>query len=237
MDRESLLNRLKAKPDLNLFVADVINDAAILPILFEIVLTEKSGIKYTCSKIIRMVSEQKPELVYSYFENVALWLRHPNSFIKWDGILALSNLVSVDHEDKFRAIYEDYFGLIRDPQMITASNVIGNAWKIVFARPEWENDITARLLEVPGIMYMYKGEPSPECNRIVCGHVLACFGHYFDRSGSQGAMIRFAQGQLGNSRKAVAKNAEKFLKSHSIRQTNKILFNHSKPSNDQGEPS
>ena len=154
MDRESLLNRLKAKPDLNLFVAEVIRDAAILPILFEIVLTEKSGIKYTCSKIIRMVSEQKPELVYSYFENVALCLRHPNSFIKWDGILALSNLAAVDREDKFGAIYEDYFELIRDPQMITASNVIGNAWKIVFARPEWENDITARLLEVPG-NYVY----------------------------------------------------------------------------------
>ena len=237
MDRESVLNRLKTKPDLNLFVAEVIRNAAILPVLFEIVLTETSGIKYTCSKIIRMVSEQKPELVYPYFENVALWLRHPNSFIKWDGILALSNLAAVDREDKFGAIYEDYFGLIRDPQMITASNVIGNAWKIVFARPEWENDITARLLEVPGITYLYKGEASPECSRIVCGHVLECFEHYFERSASQAAMIRFAEGQRGNSRKAVAKNAEKFLKSHSIRQTNKILFNHSKPSNDQGEPS
>ncbi len=57
MDRESVLNRLKTKPDLNLFVAEVIRNAAILPVLFEIVLTETSGIKYTCSKIIRMVSE------------------------------------------------------------------------------------------------------------------------------------------------------------------------------------
>jgi len=48
MDRESILNRLKAKPDLNLFVAEVIRDAAILPILFEIVLTEMSGLKYAC---------------------------------------------------------------------------------------------------------------------------------------------------------------------------------------------
>jgi len=214
MDRESILNRLKAKPDLNLFVAEVIRDAAILPILFEIVLTEKSGIKYTCSKIIRMVSEQKPELVYPCFEDVVLWLRHRNSFIKWDGILTLSNLVSVDHEDTFSAIYEDYFGLIREAQMITASNVIGNAWKIVFARPAWEKDITERLLEVPGITYFNKGEPSPECNRIACGHVLNCFDRYYDRSENKGAMVRFAQEQLGNRRKATAKTAEKFLKNH-----------------------
>ena len=215
MDKESLVNRLKAKPDLNLLVAEVTENTAILPVLFEIVLTEKSGVKYTCSKIIRMVSEKKPELVYPYFADIVGWLCHPNSFIKWDGILTLSNLAEVDHEDTFEAIYQDYFALIREAQMITASNVIGNAWKIVFAKPEWEKDITERLLEVPGITYLYKGEPSPECSRIACGHVLDCFDHYFDRSENQAAMILFAEGQLGSSRKAVAKTAMKFLNSHS----------------------
>lgn len=215
MDKESLVNHLKAKPDPDLLVAEVIGNTAILPVLFEIVSTETSGIKYTCSKIIRRVSEEKPELIYPYFAEIASWLHQENSFIKWDGILALSNLVAIDREDTFGKIYQDYFALIRDPQMITASNVIGNAWKIVFARPEWEKDITGRLLEVPGITYLYKGEASPECNRIVCGHVLECFDRYFDRSESQAAMIRFAEGQLGNSRKAVAKRAEKFLNSHS----------------------
>lgn len=215
MDMNTILNRLHAKPDLNLLAAEVMEDTATLPVLFEIVLTEKSGIKYVCSKMIRRISEQKPELIYPFFEDVVKWLRNPNSFIKWDGILALSNLAAVDREDKFTVIYQDYFALIRDPQMITASNVIGNAWKIVFARPEWESDITARLLEVPGITYLNKGEPSPECSRIACGHVLECFDCYYDCSENQEEMIRFARGQLGNSRKAVAKNAEKFLKKHS----------------------
>ena len=113
-------------------------------------------------KVVRKISEQKAELIYPYFEEIVFWLRQPNSFIKWDGILCLSNLAAVDREDKFTAIYRDYFGLIRDPQMITAANVIGNAWKIVLARPEWELDITARLLEVPDITYLNDGEPSPE---------------------------------------------------------------------------
>lgn len=127
----------------------------------------------------------------------------------------MSNLVAVDHEDKYGSIYQDYFELIQDPQMITAANVIGNAWKIVLAKPELETDITRRLLEVPNIIYLNKGEPSPECNRIVCGQVLECFEHYFDYSGNQAAMINFAEEQLGSSRKSVVKIAENFLRQHS----------------------
>lgn len=215
MDKEILINRLKAKPDLNLFIVEAIENTTILNSLFEIVLTETSSIKYSCTKIIRMVSEQKPELVYPYFEDIVKWLHHKNSFIKWDGILTLSNLSAVDYEDKFRAICQDYFALIHDPQMITAANVVGNAWKIVLAKPELESDITRRLLEVPYIIYFNKGEPSPECNCIVCGQVLECFEHYFDFSGNQAAMINFAEGQLGSRRKTVRKNAEKLLRNHS----------------------
>lgn len=215
MDKEILINRLKAKPDLNRFIAEAIEDTTILNSLFQIVLTETSSIKYVCTKIIRMVSEQKPELIYPYFEDISKWLHHKNSFIKWDGILILANLSAVDHEDKFGAIYQDYFALIQDPQMITAANVIGNAWKIVLAKPELESYITGRLLEVPKIIYMNKGEPSPECNCIVCGQVLECFEYYFDFSGNQAAMIDFAEEQLGSSRSAVAKKAEEFLRRHS----------------------
>lgn len=206
---------LQAKPDFNLFVADVIENPTILDSLFDIVQTEPSGIKYACTKVIRMVSEQAPQLVYPHFEIAAKWLCHPNSFIKWDAIAILSNLVKVDGENKFCAIYQDYFALIHDPQMITAANVVGNAWKIVLAKPEFEGDITRRLLEVPGIVYLHKGEPSPECNRIVCGKVLECFDHYFGCSQSKPEILAFAKTQLQSSRKSVAKTSEKFLKRYS----------------------
>ena len=214
MDKEMLVNYLKAKPDLKLFVNDVIEDKTILDSLFDIVATETSSIKYVCTKIIRMVSEKEPELIYPYFEILAKWIHHKNSFIKWDGIIILSNISAVDDENKFKDIYQDYFALIQDPQMVTASNVVGNAWKIVLAKPELENDITKRLLKVPDIVYLHKGNPSPECNYIVCGQVLECFDHYFNSSENQSEMINFAKEQLNSKRKSVVKTAEKFLKQH-----------------------
>lgn len=184
-----VMNHLKKKPNLDDFVNDVIEDSILLELLFEIVSTDQSSIKYACSKMIRKISETRPDIIYPYFEVISHWLTHKNSFIKWDGILTLSNLAKVDVEDKFNLIYKDYFSLVQDPQMITAANVIGNAWKIVLAKPECENDISHRLLEVPDITYLYKGEISPECNYIVCGNVLESFDQYYDVSNNKEVMI------------------------------------------------
>jgi len=214
MEKEELINILNTKPDLDLFANEFMDAENLLPLLLTIVGTETSSIKYACTKVIRIISEKKPESIYPYFEEIVFWLHQPNSFIKWDAGRILANLAAVDREDKFSGIYGDYFAQIRDPQMITAANVIGAAWKIVLARPEWESDITGRLLEVPGITYLHEGEPSPECNDIACGHVIACFEQYFDKSKNQAAMIRFAEDQTNSSRKSVAKSAEKFLQRH-----------------------
>lgn len=216
MDKKDLLQCLKEAPDLEQLLTKAGNDPQFLDALFEIVRSEHSAVRYSCTKILRMLSERQPDKIYPYFDDVANWLRDSNSFVKWDGILTLANLASVDAQRRFASVYEEYFGLIRDSKMVTAANAAGNAWKIVQAVPEWESEITRRLLEVPQIVYLHHGEPSAECNRVMCGHVLDCFDHYFDLSKNQQAMICFARSQLNSSRKSVAKKAARFLKKHEI---------------------
>ena len=216
MDKEDLLLRLKALPNWDELPAEAANNPQLLNTLFEIVRSEHSSIRYGCTKTLRILSEQQPEKIYPHFDDAADWLRDSNSFVKWDGILTLANLAAVDTQHRFASIYEEYFGLLRDSKMVTAANVAGNAWKIVQAQPAWEPDITKRLLEVPQIVYLHHGEPSAECNRVMCGHVLDCFDHYFDLSKNQQAMICFARSQLNSSRKSVAKKAARFLKKHEI---------------------
>lgn len=216
MDKDDLLFRLKETSNLDWLLAEAENNPQLLNTLVEIVRSERSSVRYCCTKTLRILSEQKPDKIYPYFRDVAAWLQDPNSFVKWDGILILANLAAVDTERRFASIYEEYFGLIRDSKMVTAANVAGNAWKIVQAVPEWENDITQRLLEVPQIIYLHHGEPSPECNNVMCGHVLDCFDRYFDLSNNQKLMLCFAHTQLNSSRKSVAKKAARFLKKHGV---------------------
>ena len=111
---------------------------------------------------------------------MAALIGSPNSFIKWGAIITLSNLAAVDTENKFASVYEKYFGLIDADAMVTAANVVGNAWKTILSKPEYEQDITKRLLRIPENTYLYKGEPSPECRNILCGHAIDCFDKYFE---------------------------------------------------------
>ena len=214
MNAERLLDDLADKTKIDTLVSAVVHDPSLLDALLEIVAKNKGSIKYSCTKVIKLASEKSPEVVYPYFDQIGTLLQSENSFVKWDAICILSNLVKADQLSKFDLIFDDYFQLIKGPQMITAANVIGNVWKIIHAKPHYEADLTSMLLEVPGIIYFHQGEPSPECNNIVCGYVIECFDKYFAVSGMQQEMIGFAKEQLKSTRKAVAVKAKRFLSKH-----------------------
>jgi len=190
------------------------NDSVSIPALLEIIEVDKGSKKFACAKVIRAISESDPLQLYPYFDRVAALMDGKNSFIKWGAILTIANLIEVDSELKFLGIYDKYFDFIKSDSMITAANVAGNAWKAVKKYPQFESDITRRLLEVEDRIYFNKGESSPECQRILCGHVLDCFDKYFEISSEQGKMIRFAQGLTDCERAAIATKAQRFLEKH-----------------------
>lgn len=204
--------KLKDKNEYESLISDALRDPSIVLDLLEIINKEKGSIKFSASKILRLISESYPEVVYPHFDEIKKLLYSENSFIKWDGISIISNLVKVDQDLKFDLIFDSYFDLISCHHMITAGNVVGSAWKIIKAKPEIEPEITRRILEIPDIIYYNEGEPSPECNNILCGHAIDCFEKYFDESDCKEEIIEFVKNQLNNPRKAVVKRAEKFLK-------------------------
>ncbi|MPM19107.1 hypothetical protein SDC9_65525 [bioreactor metagenome] len=213
-EKDKLLEKIQGKPDLEAFVREVLQQPEYIPVLFALIKNDPGSAKFYCEKVIRIVSERHPELVYPYFEEVAALIGSPNSFIKWGAIITLSNLAAVDTENKFASIYEKYFGLIAADAMVTAANVIGNAWKIILSKPEYEQDITKRLLRIPQNTYLYKGEPSPECRNILCGHAIDCFDKYFEVAHDKNGILAFASAQTHNPRKQVAKKAAALLKKH-----------------------
>lgn len=182
--------------------------------LIEKIKTDKGSGKFFLEKSIRLLSEKEPRLVYPYFSEIAKLIQSPNNFIKWGAIITISNLIEVDEKNQFEPFFEKYFSLINDDSMITAGNVAGNAWKFIVKNPKWDREITERLLMVKDNTYLYKGEPSPECKNIMKGHVLGCFDKYYEISGLQEKMIAFAESEVSNSRKSVARRAQAFLKKH-----------------------
>ena len=213
--KQILIAKLKEKPDIE-EIAEIIEQDQLLTELFAVAGSEKSAVKYRAMKVIRWFGEYKPALIYPFYPMIVSWLDSDNQFIKWDAIIILSYLAPIDTAHHFNHIYEQYFALIRSPQMITASNVVKSCWRFVLVQPTWEKDITRRLLEVPQVVYMHKNKVSEECNCIVCGNVLECFDHYFELSKHQNEMLAFAREQLNSSRRAVVQKAKKFLRKHEV---------------------
>ena len=86
MDKHSLLAYLKTKPELVPLAIQAGGNRELLESFFSIVQTEHSPVRYSCTKAIRILSEQQPRIVYSYFDEIASWLHDANSFVKWKEI-------------------------------------------------------------------------------------------------------------------------------------------------------
>jgi hypothetical protein len=100
--------------------------------------------------------------------------------------------------------------------MITASNIIKNSWKIALAKPKLAEKITKEILKAEITPYENKGQLSPECNNVVCGHAIDAFEKYYDEIKDKKPVVGFIKRQVHNTRKSVSKKAEKFLSKHGI---------------------
>jgi len=203
-----------AKVEISEAATQVIADPLFLDPLLETIETERSASKFYCDKVVRILSELRPDILYPYFERISSHLDIHNSFILWGTIITLANLAIVDTDSRFEAIRDRYFGLIRSGSMVTAANVISNAWKIVERFPAWEPEISRWIMDVDTMIFLYKGEPSPECNSILSGDALDCFSHYFFYSQCKKEMQAFASRNAANARLAVARKARAFLLAH-----------------------
>lgn len=212
--RTEIVEKLKMKPDVQELVNEIQNKPKLIAVYLDIINHEKSSVKFLGEKALRGISEVEPEILYPYFFDIAVLLDSDNSFIKWGGIITLSNLVVVDHEKKILKVYDNYFSLLDSQSMVTAANAAGNAWKIARKYPDLEPDITKRLLSIVDNTYYYKGEPSPECKNVLYGHLIECFDKYYQLSVCKKEMLEFVANQKNNPRKKVAKIAASFLKKH-----------------------
>ncbi len=166
--------------------------------------------KYGCAKALRLIAEERPDLLYPRFDFFAALLDHKNKIFQWDAAFILSRLARVDGEDKFGSIFSKYFAPVPGPVMITAANVIRGAADLAMAKPGLADRIAAEVLKVEDAHYQ-----TAECRNVAIGHAILSLGEFFDRLQDPQPVLRFVRKQLRNTRPATRKKAEHFLKIHS----------------------
>ena len=168
--------------------------------------SQEARMRFGCAKALRLISEERPELVYPHFDFFVRLLDHPNKILQWEASLILSNLARVDTQEKFTSIFEKYFAPVPGPVMITAANVIRGGARVARAKPDLADRIAAEMLKVGRAKYK-----TAECRNVAIGHAILALGECFNLLQNRGPVIRFVRGQISNERPATRKKAEQFL--------------------------
>jgi len=185
-------------------------------LLLDMIFKEKGSVKFVCEKVLRLVSERQPELLYPHFDDFVKMLDTGNTFLKCGAILTIANLTPADSDDKFNKIFGKYFSSVLNTSLICACNVIGASVKIADAKPELVNRIAKELLKVEDAEYISKGEVSPECRNVAIGQALNSFEHIYEKISSKKPVADFVKRQLKNPRQKVAEHAGTFIAKHKI---------------------
>jgi hypothetical protein len=197
----------RKETDMEKTVDKVMKKPELLSEVFEGLGSDKARIKYGCVKVLRLISEKKPEILYPRMDFFSDLLDSDNNFLKWGAIHTIANLAAADSERRFEVIFDKYFAPIPGPELIPAGNVIGGAAKIALAKPELSDRIAKEILKVEKAKYQ-----TAECRNVAIGHAIKSFDLFFDQIKDKEPVIKLIKKQLKNTRNATRKKAEKFLK-------------------------
>jgi len=208
MTADGLLAQVACKKATKEAIADrIARKPVLLPEIVNGLGADQAPIKYGCLKVLRLLSEKKPAILYPKIGHFFSLLDSDNTFLKWGAIIVVGNLAAVDSKRKIDAILGRYLQPIGGPVMITAANVIGSAAKIAAAKPELADKIARALLKVERAEYQ-----TAECRNVALGHAIEAFDQFFDQLKAKQAVLAFVRRQRSNHRSAVRKKAAAFLK-------------------------
>jgi hypothetical protein len=208
MDESTFLNEIASKETRAEEVANrVIEKPGLVPFLLKGFMMKPASYKFKSAKILVLISKDKPEILYPHFGFFAEQLDNENTILKWNALMVVANLTPVDSEKKFDKLFDKFYDLMKQGNLVTAANVVNHSPVIAKSKPYFEQSITQKILQIDRLEL-----PTLECYNVLKGHAITAFDRYFEQVKNKREVIEFVKRELDNTRKAVKKKAEKFLK-------------------------
>lgn len=180
-----------------------LKDEKILSGLLEGILSKNEIIRSNCFKVLMLLSEKHPLLLYSKWDYFVELLYNDNAFLKFMAVQLIANLTNIDKENKFNKIFNKYYDLLND-SVIVAGHITANSGKIARAKPELQIKITNKLLNIDKTSQKHKD--------MIKSGAIESFSEYFNESKERKKIIEFVKKQLNCESPKTRKTAKKFLK-------------------------
>ena len=190
---------------------DIINNPQLLPVFLDKIYSGSNKVKFDSSTILRVISRKSPETLYPHIDFFIGLLDNKNKLNMWNTIEIIANLSAVDSQDRINDILDRFYDIVFNDSMAAAVHVIDNSWKIVKFKPELQEKITDKLIEIEKISGNKKRQ------NILLGHVILFFDKSFPEIRDKSKIISFVKRQLNNHRNATRIKAGRFLRNIRIK--------------------
>lgn len=188
------------------FINTALKDPKLIAELLNNLLLKDDTVRYNSHKVLLIISENEPEILYPQWDFFVDLLKSKNNFHKVIGIQILANLTKVDIQNKFEDIFETYCDLLDATSVMTASHLAANLGKIAKVKPNLRQKLTDVLLNI--------NETHHESSRkdLIKASVIESFIEYFNEIKNKEDIIKFVEAQLDSESPKTRKIADKFLK-------------------------
>jgi|WetSurSiteA1Bulk_404760.scaffolds.fasta_scaffold31379_2 hypothetical protein len=208
----SMEERLKAelaktKIDACKVVTLILADHSLIDSTFHELTSKFARIKFGCAKSLRMLSEERPDLLLPKTDTILKLLGSENQIFKWNAIAILGNLAAVDPGSLRRILLPKLYALLSGGELIAANHAIAALANIGRAFPMEQKKITANLLAIENAVF-----ETDECRNIAIGKTILALVTFLDPGNTPKEVIEFARRHTVNQRPATAKKAESFLR-------------------------
>lgn len=167
-------------------------------------LSKNETYRYNCFKVIFIVSEENPDILYPYWEFFENHLRSKNNYHKMSAVLIIANLTSVDKEKKFERLFDEFYGYLKSKKTITSMYIVKSSGKIAKSKPHLINKITKILLNIEKI------HPGKQIE-LIKSAVIESFSDYFEEIENKKEVIAFVKKQTDSDSPKTRKIAKDFL--------------------------
>lgn len=183
---------------------DSTSDCELFNELLSGVKSKDKTIRSNSFQALLTISSDDPEFLYPHWNYFQEMLLSPNNYHKYIASYILANLTRADREDKFLDIFHDYFNILADDKVMTASHIAINSPTIIKNKPELESRIVDILLNIENI---HQGKQK----ELLKAYVIEALRKIYPDAENKEKIKEFVESQLGSSSSKTRDLASCFL--------------------------
>lgn len=195
-------------PDLTETIELVVEDPQAMETVLMGLLSPQLIYRANCLRVVLAISEQQPKALYAEVERFTAMLNSSINQHRADGMQILVNILCAggeSHQD-LAGILTALLDLLDGDSLPIARQMVQHAGKIALARPDLQEQITARLLAIDETQHTL------EHKALLKADILQAFAQYYAKSADQARILAFAQALADSKSPKAKKAANAFIK-------------------------